>query len=100
MMKRITSEGFVMTLTLPSYAGLILLLLARLDASIHDNDSFHGSLTVLLYLGLVTSLIALGLVIKQRRNLTTNAKICFALNLSWFLYSALMLPAIWIFPKH
>ncbi len=55
-----------MTLTLPSLAGLILLLLAFIDPTIRYADDFHLTLTTLLYLGFVTSLIALGLSVSKR----------------------------------
>jgi len=99
MKKRIAPEGVVMTLTLPSLAGLILLLLARLDSPLHETDNFQDTFSVVVYLGIATSLIALGLSLKGRTDSTATTKICFVLNLAWIFYSCLMLPAVWVFSK-
>jgi hypothetical protein len=99
-MKYSAPEGVVMTLSLPSFAGLILLLLAFFDPDIRYADNFHDTLTTLLYLGFVTALIALGLSIAKRTASSITTKICFVLNLAWYIYATLMLCAVWMFSRH
>jgi hypothetical protein len=100
MMKNKASEGVVMTLSLPSFAGLILLLLAVTDPSIRYADNFHTTLTTLLYLGFITSLIALSLSAAKRIVSSATTKICFVMNLAWILYSSPMLCIVWMFGRH
>ncbi len=99
MRKYIAPDGVVLTLSLPSLAGLTLLLLARLDPDIRFASNFHHTLTVLLCLGFVTSLIALVLSFKGKTGSSFTTKICFILNLAWLLYSSLMLCVVWMFAR-
>jgi len=100
MTKRKASDEVVMTLTLPSLTGLILLLLAFIDPTIRFADDFHLTLTTLLYFGFVTSLIALGLSVSKRTGSSATTKICLVLNIAWYIYATLMLCLVWMFARH
>jgi quinol-cytochrome oxidoreductase complex cytochrome b subunit len=100
MKKRPAPDGVVMTLSLPSLAGLMLLLLAVTDPSIRYSPNFHNTLITLVYLGFVTSLIALGLAAFRRTGSSSTTKICFVLNLAWLLYSSPMICAAWMFTQN
>jgi hypothetical protein len=93
-------DGLLMSLSLPSLAGLLLLLLTSLEPGIRYASNFHVTLTALIYLGFFTSLVALFLGLTQRTRPSVTSYLCFALNLAWFIYAAVLLFAVWMFTHH